>query len=87
MYLIWRFILIALLAFFFLFNSFSFAQTVMFDYFNYTNVADPQLPIFNKWEIVDGINGPPSNAVYSKNNIQFLDDPAQAGNRIMTLRI
>jgi hypothetical protein len=61
------------------------AQTVMFDDFNYSGVNDAQLGAFNKWTIVDGVNGPPSNAMYSKNNITFINDPADASNKLMTL--
>lgn len=61
------------------------AQTIMFDDFNYADVNDAQISSFNKWSIVDGVNGPPTNAQYSKNNIKFIDDPNLAGNKLMTL--
>ncbi len=57
----------------------------MFDDFSYSGVNDSQLRDFNKWTIVDGVNGPPSNAQYSKNNISFVEDPAVQGNTFMTL--
>ncbi len=62
------------------------AQTIMFDDFNYTGIADPQLPVFNKWVIIDGINSPSSGSQYSKNNVAFIADPDNANNKIITLK-
>jgi hypothetical protein len=63
----------------------SFSQVIMFDDFNYTSINDPQLPVFNKWNIIDGVSGPPEGGVYSRNNISFINDPANSSNRLMTL--
>lgn len=62
------------------------AQVIMFDDFNYTSVNDPQLPVFNKWNIIDGVSGPPEGGVYSRNNISFINDPDNSANKLMTLR-
>ncbi|HEY8401422.1 MAG TPA: carbohydrate-binding protein [Cytophagaceae bacterium] len=67
------------------FLSQNYAQTIMFDDFTYSGVNDPQLSAFNKWSIVSGTNGPPSNAQYSRDNVKFITDPANPNNRIMTL--
>jgi hypothetical protein len=78
----WRNLLLSI----FLFTSFSaVSQTLMFDDFTYTGVADPQLPVFNKWNIIDGVDGPPDGGVYSKNNITFIADPNNSNNKLMTL--
>lgn len=61
------------------------AQTIMFDDFTYTGISDPQLPVFNKWQIINGASGPPEGAQYSRNNITFVNDPSNASNKIMTL--
>jgi Secretion system C-terminal sorting domain len=62
------------------------AQTIMFDDFSYSDVNDPQLPIFNKWSIVTGTSGPPDGGVYNKSNIAFIVDPANSKNKLMTLK-
>jgi hypothetical protein len=61
------------------------SQTIMFDDFTYTGVTDAQLPVFNKWNVIDGVDGPPDGGVYSKNNITFITDPSNANNKLMTL--
>ncbi len=61
------------------------AQTIMFDDFTYSSATDPQLSAFNKWSIVQGQNGPPEGAMYSRDNIKFITDPANASNKLMTL--
>lgn len=69
-----------------LFFSFSsMAQTVMFDDFNYSGINDNQFSTFNKWNIVSGISGPPEGGQYSRNNVGFINDPANPSNRLMTL--
>lgn len=68
----------------FLLLSNSYAQTIMFDDFNYNSVSDQNLN-FNKWSIVDGLNGPPSGAMYQKNNITFVNDTSLVNNKIITL--
>ena len=62
-----------------------FGQTYMFDDFNYSSVDDAQIPAFNKWNVVQGVSGPPDGAVYSKNNIAFVADPASSANKLMAL--
>lgn len=57
--------------------------TEMFDDFSYANSTDPALNIINKWTIVDGVSGPPSGAVYSKDLITFYADPSNSTNIIM----
>jgi hypothetical protein len=63
----------------------AFGQVIMFDDFNYSSNTDPQLGAFNKWTIVDGVSGPPEGGVYSRNNVAFINDPANSANRLMTL--
>lgn len=60
-------------------------QTKMFDDFNYESVNDPAITSFNKWSIVTGSNGPPTGALYLKENIAFKADPNLAGNSLITL--
>lgn len=55
----------------------------MFDDFNYLSSDDPALAVINKWYVVNGIDGPPSGANYSKNNITFFADPNNADNKLM----
>src|SRR6187431_590103 len=74
-----------LLAFIF-FGLSSNAQVIMFDDFNYSSNNDPQLASFNKWQIVNGVSGPPEGATYSRNNIAFVTDPANSSNKLMTLK-
>ncbi|WP_046245548.1 carbohydrate-binding protein [Hymenobacter terrenus] len=62
-----------------------YAQTVMFDDFTYSGVNDSQLSAFNKWSIVNGRSGPPEGAQYSRDNIAFINDPANASNKLMTV--
>ncbi|HYG37921.1 MAG TPA: carbohydrate-binding protein [Cytophagales bacterium] len=70
----------------FLFLNYSvYGQTIMFDDFTYSSVDDPQLSSFNKWNIVSGTSGPPEGAQYSRNNINFVADPGNSSNRLMTL--
>jgi len=66
-------------------GSTAFSQTIMFDDFTYSSVNDAQLAAFNKWNIIDGTSGPPEGGLYSKNNITFITDPANSGNKLMTL--
>ncbi len=61
------------------------SQTIMFDDFTYSGVNDTQLPVFNKWQIIDGASGPPEGGMYSRNNITFINDPANASNKLITL--
>jgi hypothetical protein len=63
----------------------AYAQTIMFDDFTYTSVDDPQLPVFNKWNIISGVSGPPEGGMYSRSNITFVNDPANSSNRLITL--
>lgn len=62
------------------------AQVIMFDDFNYSGNTDPQLSSFNKWQIVNGVSGPPEGATYSRNNVNFITDPNDASNKLMTLK-
>jgi hypothetical protein len=62
------------------------AQVIMFDDFNYSGNNDAQLASFNKWQIVNGVSGPPDGATYSRNNIAFVTDPENANNKLMTLK-
>jgi hypothetical protein len=62
------------------------AQVIMFDDFNYSGNTDPQLATFNKWQIVNGASGPPEGAMYSRNNVAFVTDPANSANKLMTLK-
>jgi hypothetical protein len=62
------------------------AQVIMFDDFNYSGNTDPQLALFNKWQIVNGVSGPPEGATYSRNNVSFITDPNDASNKLMTLK-
>ncbi|MBN2485834.1 MAG: carbohydrate-binding protein [Bacteroidales bacterium] len=55
----------------------------MFDDFNYSGYSDPQLQAINNWYIVDGVSGPPSGAVYAKENITFFADPDLSNNMLM----
>jgi hypothetical protein len=63
----------------------SIGQTIMFDDFNYSSVDDAQLSAFNKWNVISGVSGPPEGGQYSRNNVAFINDPGNAGNRLMTL--
>ena len=62
------------------------AQVIMFDDFNYSGNTDPQLASFNKWQIINGVSGPPEGATYSRNNVSFITDPNDASNKLMTLK-
>jgi hypothetical protein len=62
------------------------AQVIMFDDFNYSGNNDPQLASFNKWQIVNGVSGPPEGATYNRNNVAFIADPDNAANKLMTLK-
>jgi hypothetical protein len=62
------------------------AQIIMFDDFNYSGNNDPQLASFNKWQIVNGVSGPPEGASYNRNNVAFITDPDNAANKLMTLK-
>ncbi|MBS7229625.1 carbohydrate-binding protein [Flavobacterium psychroterrae] len=62
------------------------AQVIMFDDFNYSGNNDPQLASFNKWQIVNGVSGPPEGATYSRNNVAFITDPNDSANKLMTLK-
>ncbi len=62
------------------------AQTIMFDDFTYTGLNDAQLPTFNQWNIINGISGPPEGGQYSRDNIAFVTDPGNSGNKLMSLR-
>ena len=62
------------------------AQVIMFDDFNYSGNTDPQLASFNKWQIINGVSGPPEGATYSRNNVNFITDPNDASNKLMTLK-
>jgi hypothetical protein len=70
-----------LILFFLLINTGSvFGQTIMFDDFSYSGTSDPQFSVFNKWNIVDGVSGPPEGGVYSRNNVGFVTDPSNPAN-------
>ena len=62
------------------------AQVIMFDDFSYSSINDPQLSTFNKWQIVNGESGPPEGAIYSRNNITFINDPSNSSNKLMSLK-
>ena len=62
------------------------AQVIMFDDFNYSGNNDPQLASFNKWQIVNGVSGPPEGATYNRNNVTFIADPDNAANKLMALK-
>jgi hypothetical protein len=70
---------------FLLLNITAFSQTIMFDDFTYSGINDAQLPVFNKWQIINGVSGPPEGAQYSRNNVAFITDPNNAANKLMTL--
>jgi len=63
-----------------------FSQTIMFDDFDYNSIGDQELYSFNKWNIIEGVSGPPEGALYSRNNINFIGDPNNSANTIMTLK-
>ncbi|WP_240345257.1 carbohydrate-binding protein [Flavobacterium sp. CLA17] len=75
-----------LLLAFILFGLSGHAQVIMFDDFNYSGNNDPQLASFNKWQIVNGVSGPPEGATYNRNNVAFITDPNDATNKLMTLK-
>ncbi|CAZ95078.1 MULTISPECIES: carbohydrate-binding protein [Zobellia] len=60
-------------------------DVIMFDDFNYDGINDDDLSNFNKWVVVDGLNGPPANAIYNKGNVKFVQDPDLSGNALVTL--
>lgn len=62
------------------------AQTIMFDDFNYSDNTDVELSNFNNWNVIHGINGPPTGAMYDKNNLWFDADPLDASNKLMNLQ-
>lgn len=63
----------------------SLGQNIIFDDFTYSGVDDPAIAQFNRWTIVEGINGPPSGARYKKSNIAFTTDPDDPFNTFMEL--
>lgn len=68
--------------------SFSFcvnAQVIMFDDFNYNTINDTELTSFNKWNIINGVSGPPEGGLYQQDNIKFKVDPNNENNQLMTL--
>ncbi|WP_243416232.1 carbohydrate-binding protein [Flavobacterium sp. HTF] len=75
-----------LLLAFILFGLSCHAQVIMFDDFNYSGNNDPQLASFNKWQIINGVSGPPEGATYSRNNVAFITDPDNSANKLMTLK-
>ena len=66
-------------------TSYSQAQTIMFDDFNYTSPSDAQFGAFNKWNIINGTSSPIFGSTYSKNNITIETDAAIANNKLVTL--
>lgn len=62
------------------------SQTMMFDDFNYTDNNDPAIKAFNNWSIVDGLNGPPSGAIYDRDNVWFAPDPLNGSNSLLHLQ-
>ncbi|MCX7748731.1 MAG: hypothetical protein N2645_17875 [Clostridia bacterium] len=60
-------------------------DNILFDDFNYTGANDSNLSAFN-WSVRSGGGGPgPSGCSWSKDNISFLTDPLNAGNKILRL--
>jgi len=58
---------------------------VMFDDFDYSGVDDLNLEVF-KWSIKEGVAGPgPVGCQWSKNNITFIDDGKNNGNKVLRL--
>lgn len=57
----------------------------LFDDFSYHSIEDPALSEIIDWKIVDGLNGPPANAIYDDGNIEFIDDQDLSTNRLMKL--
>lgn len=55
----------------------------LFDDFNYESGTDAALSEINNWSVVDGISGPPANAMYSVGNIEFVDDSVITNNRLL----
>lgn len=62
-----------------------FDESIVFDDFSYSGVNDPALREFNRWTIVDGVNGPPSGALYEKSNIEFTTDADNPSNTFLEL--
>lgn len=60
-------------------------EAVIFDDFSYSGVDDPALRQFNRWSIVDGVNGPPSGAIYEKANVSFAPEAGNSLNTVMEL--
>lgn len=63
----------------------SHAQTIVFDDFNYASNTDPAISSFNRWEIVNGTDGPIYPASYQRNQITFTEDVGLQGNKIMSV--
>jgi hypothetical protein len=55
-----------------------------FDDFHYTSVEDARLRSHG-WRVVNWPDGPPDGAIYSKENIEFQDDPF-LGQRVLVLK-
>jgi hypothetical protein len=59
---------------------------VLFDDFNYTSYTDPNLAVLN-WTLRNGTGGPGvTGATWEADNITFLDDPNNPGNRLAQMR-
>lgn len=56
----------------------------MFDDFVYQDVNDTALN-FNKWKIVEGINGPPSGAMYRSENVFFTNSEVNPTDKYVNL--
>ncbi|PKV50191.1 putative secreted protein (Por secretion system target) [Aquimarina sp. MAR_2010_214] len=61
------------------------SQTIMFDDFNYNAINDSEFGKFNKWNVINGVSGPPEGGLYLANNVRFKNDPNNNTNRLMTL--
>lgn len=57
-------------------------ENEFFDDFTYSGYADPVLQGFG-WNVVDGVNGPMTGSIYAKEQVQFVNDPQLAGNKVM----
>ncbi len=68
-----------------IFNSI-FAQNEFFDDFNYSDADDPLIENFG-WDVLNGPNWPGQNGPvpYLKENVNFIDNTAATGDRILTL--
>ena len=76
-----RFVYMALAAFLLLASP----QQDVFDDFNYSS-PDDSLFSHHGWIAIDGINAPPSGAIYDQSLISFESDPKRPGEKWMTLR-